>query len=286
MNQLKLALLLGCLFAIFSCKKNSETEADILKYVDSAYTCIIRPNYPTDTNYILNFKYDQLNRVTTMKRRTASLTGYIVETYEFEYYGSSQLPIKYYYGNNTGAAIVNYCFYDNLGRIIKDSSYSIFKYVITYGYNTNKIYRHSKTLDNLVVRQEQKDTATMDNNGNITNNKSWYYKNYFGSTNIVWLRENEIDFTYENSKSPFENINILNAMFFFPQGNSFTLSYLPINNFKTRKLRSFRFNYSTYTNFENIYFNQVFLSSSNILNYDSSGNFYNTTKAIYKYKPQ
>jgi hypothetical protein len=186
----------------------------------------------SDTVGIITYNYDNLKRVTSIVDSSKDLSVNIQQSYYYFYHNSDTLPYKsVLYEVDFEVQLhfdttITWHFYDNSGRNLEDSSiyttsdgdYSFYK-VQKFSYGANKIYgyTHWVPIGTAGVYSDKKDTASLDANGNIVDNKARLY-NSFTDT---WDLYSTSIFSYDNKPSPFSLLSNFKTFGVFPSGETF-----------------------------------------------------------------
>jgi hypothetical protein len=227
-----LGLVAVILFCLSACKKDNGPEqtqpvAPVLPLaIDSNYISKI---YSLDTSSVgakkknvTIFNYDNSKRVVqTIDTATdsQSLNTNVFSITNLFYIGTDTLPYKITSIRNTNfgsVPVTRFLFYDNTGRITKDSSFNTvtagsifatFLNVDTYTYSGNNMYTFYKRTDlNIPVSTTfYKDTALLDVNKNITLLKNYIYDPSSSSYSLRTIN----NYTFDAKRNPFASIKYL-----------------------------------------------------------------------------
>jgi hypothetical protein len=254
MKKRSLFFVLAYFFIIQGCQKelsfdNSNTPVP-LPTIDSNYLYILYGieinGTVADTGEIYSYSYDQLKRVVAVSGAVKNFYDYTQASYNYYYNNNDTLPFKSravrISANDPAQTMLRYDttitwhFFDNSGKNIKDSMihssadasspvpyYSTLE-LRSYSYSTGKIFGYrSYTGINVpnpgYVFPDQKDTATLDALGNITDNKTYR----FNSMTSQFELEVTSAFTYDAKQSPFSRISNFKTFGVFPNGETFLI---------------------------------------------------------------
>jgi hypothetical protein len=229
-----LGLMAIILFFLSACKKDNAPEqtqpvAPVLPLgIDSNYISKI---YSYDTSSagakkknVTIFNYDNSKRVTqtidTATDSQSTNTNFFSTTNLF-YNGIDTLPYKITSTRNTnfGAVLVTrFLFYDNTGRITKDSSFNtvpsgsifaMFLNVDIYTYSGNNMYVFYKrtNLNSPVNTDLYKDTILLDANKNATSLKNYIFDPSISSYTLRTINS----YTFDVKKNPLASIRYLQS---------------------------------------------------------------------------
>lgn len=246
-NQIFFTLITVIFFFLNACQKEISLERNQ------------NPNIPaliSDSNYLstkyfidkvgstidtttTKYYYDNLKRV-SKTLETSKNNGVIAakDSIIFFYNATDTIPVKkfeYYEAFGNGArrdTILSFFTYNNLNRLIKDSTmifekeivfynYSIKKSICNYSYSSNKIYGFKTfTLLYQLVNSQfdylQNDTVTIDANKNIIESRQ---TSLIGT--LPTIPESRLyTFTYDNKPSPYLNQNINYIFPNIPEGTN------------------------------------------------------------------
>ena len=223
---LAVMVLLSCIFFI-SCNKdsvpdnsnnnnnNNNTISDS-NYVDRIYIIDSTAGLE-DTSQVEIYTYDNLKRVTLIIDSMLTTTPTLFAFKKFEYSGNDSLPFKstlYIYDGLNNDTTITYHYFDNAGKLIKDSVinisnnstyYQTQRKLITISYSGSMMYgftRDSTLQQNNIPSTYPAiittDTITLDANGNMV-----YTVQHRGNTTTS-ISNNSFD----NHPHPFRRLNI------------------------------------------------------------------------------
>jgi hypothetical protein len=197
-----------------ACQKDFKIDDNIVARVDSTIipsagdsnyldriimrdTSILNGNTMVDSSAFV-FYYDiqkRLSLVTFKSLTNANDSDIYLKPY---YNQNDSLPYKVYF---TPDSSTYYFYYDNVGRLIKDSVENVFgaglSGVRNLNYSGNKIYAQLFLTSNLALPIE-KDTFTLDTRGNMINSK--YYVKSIGA---IYELASSTNATFDNGSTPY-----------------------------------------------------------------------------------
>ena len=211
-----------------SCKKdstdnnnsnnNNNNTAPDSNYVDRIYI-IDSTASGEDTSQLEIYTYDNLKRVTTIVDSMLTPTPELFAFKQFEYSGSDSLPFKstlyVYDGNVNFDTVITYHYFDNTGKLVKDSIininkstspsyYQIRQRVLNITYSAGMMYgftRDSAMFVNNVPSTSPAiittDTITLDANANMIHTIQHRSTTVYTTTN-----------SFDNHPHPFKALNI------------------------------------------------------------------------------
>jgi hypothetical protein len=248
-NRLFFSSVIFSLVIVFACNKSPLTSQPVPLSADSNYLSkIIYFNWNGSTvdTFLNIFNYDDLKRVTECLQSSIGRTNGIITSWQFDtsrflYNGSAVLPYEITKRTNvpTEAAqtITNYLSYSNSGKLVKDSTISVFHdlygntyfstTISTYTYTNNQIYIYT-TLTSTQPGDSyiKMDTLTLDANTNIsTKRSSLNYQTHPQDTTFYIAT-----YTYGTNPSPLVNLNISNRLGISEPGYYFSFQQGSRNN--------------------------------------------------------
>jgi hypothetical protein len=243
-KQIFIPLITIFIFSLTACKKDTITEPaptpTATLSADSNYlsklVIVDKQGAVIDTGFIRTYNYDNLKRVTTVIEYSKYLG--IVQSYDsisYSYNSTDNLPFRIFeYFTEIGQTkdtATSFLTYNNSSQIIRDSSisssksissnfYRIRTNISTFSYAPARIYGQviSSILfdnSNSETPYNQKDTATLDANNNIT---SCRQRTIIG-TSSPSIETRISTFTYDNKPSPYLNQNVNTIFPNFPIGS-------------------------------------------------------------------
>ncbi|HRI24195.1 MAG TPA: hypothetical protein PLZ45_05940 [Ferruginibacter sp.] len=199
-------------------------------YLDTVYVAGIRAGIP-DTFKLLSYHYDVQNRLALAKWVPFRISSSYSDSgsIAFYYNGPDTLPYKsvslrtYDLNKSFDTSTVFY-FYDNSGRLIKDSttgtgnSFNRVFYtsdgITTYAYNTGRVSSQgimkttSSQYPGIIQTWQEKDTSLINTGGDIA--KSSYY--IFDPVSSSFRKASEKTITYDNNSIAYRYLNIFNSL--------------------------------------------------------------------------
>lgn len=186
-------------------------------YLDKIYE-LYENGYGIDTENIYTVHYDNSKRVIAINYKgTTSGNSDVSKSFYYSYNGIDTLPYKstsiIIYPSSSFDTTNTYYFYDAQKRNLKDSiintslksgNYNVYNEIDEYSYNDGKLYGRSIAVgfSNPVY---EKDTASIDQNGNILLNQKYYFDGH------TFKLVNTSNLVYDDHLSPFAKLSNFKA---------------------------------------------------------------------------
>jgi hypothetical protein len=237
-------------FYLSSCQKEisyeigtSQNFIDSVSTGDSIYLSKLYDLYDAgsgvDTQEVITIHYDALRRATSLIDSLVMPGATNFHSYNYYYNNTDSIPFKLIDIDNgsslTPDTVITYFNYNLTGQKIKDSilrslhsaGLDTRSVVVTnYSYAAGFIFGYTVRQD-IVPGPSQtitKDTATLDNQGNIVLSKKYKFNGLSFDLNITST------FAYDNHPNPFSRLSLLKAHQNFPNGETLFLEYISSNN--------------------------------------------------------
>jgi hypothetical protein len=164
------------LSVVFACKKTSNDSNAVYNGPKLTKVMVWGASRPSSTIAIYEYHYDDGNRVTRIDQSigdsaNGDIKTYLYDTTTWYYKGNERLPYK-----NTGIAIFSmlpekYFYYDNQGRLIRDSVIDIVcrcSYVRTYTWSGNHVMIPNNRPYGGGIPGRVTDSITLNNNNQLS----------------------------------------------------------------------------------------------------------------------
>lgn len=207
-----------------------------------------------DTLLTLTYSYDNLKRVTSIIGSSRDLYNAGQPTYHYSYNGTDTVPYKSTLFRLSAMDVastqfsydttITYHTYNTNRQNLEDSAifshkddfggYSLYYRIKKYSYAPNKIYGLTLLYEvGTSTPLSQKDTASLDANENIINNRSYIYNSFTGD----WQLNIISNFTYDNKINPFAMLSNFKTFGVFPNGETLFIECPQKNNRMTQNER-------------------------------------------------
>lgn len=238
-NTLLFTAFSSLIFTLISCKKetNSTETPNTTTPADSSYLSVIYDIFQNgaivDTVASMTYFYDANKRVSKLKDSVWNPTiDYKTETTIYFYHGTDTLPYRstqttVWVAARPDEIINSFYFYNAAGLRVKDSVIApSYHYVALQQYQPDKIISSrvdsffSPPAYNFFYKENRKDTATLDANGNVISNISRH-----GTTEIY-----RSTVTYDNHPTPSAKLSNAKTLALFPTGETLFMEMSQKNN--------------------------------------------------------